>query len=365
MEKELDNRWDPVWFAGFCTKDEIDRIVNPQKPMDFLLRERADVVADNIRYERVYMNKARVSKKWSFEKSFCAYHYNAVLNRLSKVDKAECKGLTYGDMFSNDVNGYAWNDEKWGRFVSLNESLQFYMKFCNLAILEFKKEVPVDVRVNAMRIAIRVMLKQEAMDFFMDPRGIVPYEIGMEIHKPIKYELQYIAGHEFSHHLCGHLNDKNISKKKMLKIGEKEYYKPVYSTSQLQEFEADVASLMRPNYGEKEYSEILKGALIWFISLGLAEKAQNIINPALPFGIKTHPSAKERYDYILENARVPDDFNFKYIKKINENARFMEEFLENDLAENYDVYDFYGSCYLAEPNTEWRGRELIDRVDYY
>lgn len=38
-------------------------------------------------------------------------------------------------------------------------------------------------------------------------------------------------------------------------------YKPVYSTSQLQEFEADIAPLMRPNYGEKEYSEILKGAL--------------------------------------------------------------------------------------------------------
>ena len=43
----------------------------------------------------------------------------------------------------------------------------------------------------------------------------------------------------------------------------------------------------------------------------------------------------------------------------------MGELLEQDLAENYDTYDFYGSCYLDKPDSEWRGRELVDRVDYY
>ena len=28
-------------------------------------------------------------------------------------------------------------------------------------------------------------------------------------------------------------------------------------------------------------------------------------------------------------------------------------------------YETYGSVYLDKPNTEWRGRELKDRVDYY
>ena len=365
MDENIDNRWDSIWFSSFCTENEIDRIINPQKPIDFLLRERADIVADNIRYQRVYMNKARRNKRWTFESSFNVYHYNSVLNRLSKDDKFACKNFTYGDMFSNDVNGYAWNDEKWGRFVSLNESLQFYMKFCNLAILEFREHVPNYVRMNALRIAIRVMLKQEAMDFYMDPRGIVPYKIGKEIHRPIKYELQYIAGHEFAHHLCGHLDDKNLTKKMMLKIGDKEYYKPIYNISQLQEMEADIASLVRPEYRDKEYIELLQGALIWFISLELAERAQNIINPALAFDIKTHPSSDERYNYILENVKIPDDFDLKYIEKIKENAKIMDECLEKDLSDNYDIYDFYGSCYLDKPNTEWRGKQLIDRVDYY
>lgn len=56
MDENVDNRWDPVWFIGFCTENEIARIINPQKSIDFLLRERADIVADNIRYQRVYMN---------------------------------------------------------------------------------------------------------------------------------------------------------------------------------------------------------------------------------------------------------------------------------------------------------------------
>ena len=31
---------------------------------------------------------------------------------------------------------------------------------------------------------------------------------------------------------------------------------------------------------------------------------------------------------------------------------------------NFDMYEMYGSVYLDKPNTNWRGRELIDRKDY-
>ena len=365
MNSELDNRWDSCWFRSFCTKDEIDRIRNPQNPTDFLLRNRADIVADNIRFERVYMNKARLDKQWSFEKSFIDIHYKDVLTNLTEEDRVRCKEITYGDMFANDVNGYAWKDEKWGRIISLNESLQFYMKFCNLAILEFKEEVPLYVRVNAMRIAIRILLKNEAMDFFMDPRGIVPKNVGMEIHRPIKNELQYIAGHEFAHHLCGHLDENNICKMAVLKIGEKEYFEMVYNKSQLEEFEADIEALNRPKYDEKDYANLLEGALIWFVSLGLGERALDIINPAASFQVKTHPSADERYKYIFGHAKIPQNFNLKKIEAIKENAKRMCEILEQDLSYNYSAYDVYGSCYLDKPNTKWRGRELIDRVDYY
>ena len=49
------------------------------------------------------------------------------------------------------------------------------------------------------------------------------------------------------------------------------------------------------------------------------------------------------------------------------NADQLKKFINEDISENYgEVYDdeLYGSVYLDLPNTEWRGKELIDRVDY-
>ena len=61
---------------------------------------------------------------------------------------------------------------------------------------------------------------------------------------------------------------------------------------------------------------------------------------------------------------MPVDFNMGVIHKIQENAKWLKESLEEDLSFNYDLYDFYGSAYLDKPNTKWRGKKLIDRVDY-
>lgn len=365
MNIEVDDKFDRLWFISFCNNEEIDRILSPKNAFDFLLKEKADIVADHMRYLRVYMNKARISKNWSFEKSFSNNHYLDVIKSLSPDDKKSCQCIAFGDMFSNDVNGYAMKNPTWGRLICLNESLQFFMKFCNLALLNFSCDVPKEMRFNSLRIAIRTMLKQEAMDFFMDPRGIVPKEVGVKIHTPIKYELQYIAGHEFAHHLCEHFNDQDVQDKKILSIGETEYFRPIYNTAQKQEFEADIASINRPEYSSKEYLKILQGALIWFISLDLSETAQDIISPASSFSIKTHPSAQERFANLLENTNIPAEFNLDEIYVIQENAKWLKEALAEDLSFNYEFYDFYGSAYLDKPNTKWRGKELVDRVDYY
>lgn len=359
------NRLDRHWFAPFCNNEDIDKIVSPKNAFDFLLQEKANIVADHARYTRVYMNKARMFKNWSFEKSFSNLHYMDVIKSLSLDDKKSCQNIAFGDMFSDDVNGYAIRNPTWGRLICLNESLQFFMKFCNLALFNFSYEVPKEIRFNSLRIAIRIMMKQEAMDFFMDPRGIVPKEVGVKIHAPIKYELQYIAGHEFAHHLLGHFNDRNIDTKKILLINDIGYSYPIYNTAQKQEYEADISSINRPEYTNKEYSEIIKGALIWFISLELGETAQDTISPTSSFLIKTHPTAQERFANLLENVKIPADFNMDEIYVIQNNAKWLKDALMEDLSLNYEFYDFYGSAYLDKPNTKWRGKALIDRVDYY
>lgn len=365
LKDEFMNDWERHWFMSFCKDEEIDRILSPQNAWDYLLQQRANVVADNSRYLRVYMNKARIFSEWSFDKSFITAHYEEVIKHLSTEDKVFCENIAYGDFFSNDANGYAEKNKDWGRIIYLNESLQFFMKFCNLALLDFKDRVPDRIKLNALRIAIRIMMKQEAMDFFMDPRGIVPEDIGIKIHEPIKYELQFIAGHEFCHHLCGHFREDDVCEKTVLSIGGNRYYKQIYNTSQSQEFEADIASIIRPKYNRKELCNLIEGALLWFISLELSETAEEVVNPASLYSVKTHPSARERYNNILSNIDIPDEFNMNKIIKLRSNMELLKEWIVQDLSCNYDVYDFYGSVYLDAPNTEWRGKELIDRVDYY
>jgi len=44
---------------------------------------------------------------------------------------------------------------------------------------------------------------------------------------------------------------------------------------------------------------------------------------------------------------------------------YYKDILLEDVSLNIEGYEFYGSIYLDKPNTEWRGKELKDRVDYY
>ena len=68
---------------------------------------------------------------------------------------------------------------------------------------------------------------------------------------------------------------------------------------------------------------------------------------------------------IIENAKKPFDFSEDfYCKDLPNLVSEWEKIIIKDVSENFELYETYGSLYLEAPNTEWRGKELIDRVDY-
>ena len=353
-----------VWYHSFCTEKEIDRILNPKTAEDFLLKKRADIIADHPRYTRVYLRLSELPTYSSLENSFNKKHYHRFLLKLSKNDRELCDKVVYGDVFSNDFNGYATRHEKWGNILYINNCLQMFCNFINLALLDFEEEVPLEVRVNALRIAIRISMKNESMDFALDPRGIIPIGISKELNKLAELQLQNIAGHEFCHFLCGHLDNSTLIKAETFSLSDKKYYDDVYNVSQQNEFEADLASLTRPNYNTKEIILLTRALLIWFISLDIVEYSCEIYSPTSNFCIKTHPSAKDRYDYILSHMEKIDKSLLQELNDIKHRAEILKEFLKEDMSLNFDMYEMYGSVYLDKPNTNWRGRELIDRKDY-
>ena len=148
---------------------------------------------------------------------------------------------------------------------------------------------------------------------------------------------------------------------------DKKYKSNIYEKEIYIEFYGDIDDSVCPNYKEEIYNQVYEGALIWFLSLHLAEIASETISPSFSLDVKTHPTALDRYKNIQENAPCPKNFDSKKIQKIEERVQILAELLRQDIADNYgELYDedIYGSVYLDKPNTKWRGRELIDRVDY-
>ncbi len=357
------------FFHPICNKDEIERVFNVRNAQDYLLKLRAETIVDHMRLFRVYRNKALIDEKnWSLETSFDTFHYNEFLKKLDDRNSVKCKEITFGNIFSNDPNGTIFKS-KFGPIITISDSLRFFLKFMHLALLSFQTEVPDHVRINALRIGIRVMLKTEALDFLMDPRGIVPEEIAKSMHSPINDQLTFISGHEFAHYILGHISDSNVVDKPIYFAisSTDEEYKPmkVYNQSQKEEFAADIGALTTPNYNEDKYFSIFESSLLWFACLHLYEAAIDTICPINPWAYSTHPTAMERYNSLLENESKPNDLDIKKWQSFIKGIEPLRSFLINDISVNTEFYKMYGSAYLDKPNTEWRGKELKDREDYY
>jgi len=358
-----------LFFYPVCNKDEIERIFNVQNAHDYLLKIRAETIVDHMRLFRVYRNKALADEKnWSLEKSFADLHYRTFLKNIDPKYFEKCKDVVAGNIFSNDPNGQIFVCE-YGPIITISDSLTFFFKFMNLALLDFGERVPEYVCMNSLRIAIRIMLQTESMDFFMDPRGKVPVDIGAAIHNTIPYQMLFIAGHEYAHYLLDHISAQDISDKPIFYaiLPGQEDYKPskVYNKSQEQEFEADIQSILLPKYTEMDRKKIIDAALIWFGSLDLYEAVVDAISPPDPYGYKSHPSARDRYKHILENLPINLKKDYVKYKQFLSTIDFYKDMLLEDISRHIEIYEFYGSVYLDKPDSEWRGRELVDRIDYY
>lgn len=356
------------YYYPICNSEEIERIFNIQTGADYLLKLRADTIVDHMRLFRVYRNKAlEAGASWSLEKSFIGYHFVNFLANLPDDLKEECDKVTFGNIFSNEPNGVIFKSN-YGIITTLSDSLRYFIEFMNLGLGAFKSEIPQHVRINALKIAIRVMLQTEALDFKMDPRGIIPKNIQQNIYLTYPFQMQFLAGHEFSHYLLGHLKETNTSEQYLLKAmfnSQQDYQKiDSYTVSQKEEFDADVASINLPNYDLCEKRMIYESALLMFACFAVYETVHDYLYP--PIGYQTHPNAMSRYNNLLEKVPKYSGFDSKYYEKdLPEIIQTYQRFFLNDIGYHIDYYEMYGSAYLDAPNSEWRGKELIDRVDYY
>lgn len=359
------------WFYAICSKSEIERIKDPQNGDDFILLLRADIIADNMRLYRVvkhYVDIAvRYGVEWSLDEFYKTDYFEYFKNHLPVDLKEKVDGIATGLIFTKEANGLIFKTD-FGFCSVLSASLFYFIKFSFLALIDSGGRIPPEVCVASLRIAIRTMFEKETLDFDWDPRGIIPEDIEKVITAPYPYIMTFLAGHEYSHFLNGDLDDYHAVQKTIstyFKDGED--YKKIgaYNSNQKQEFAADLGALNYPKFDDEEYNLYYYYALSWFAILAIFEAAENTMFP--PFNKQSHPGAKARYNNILNNAKRPSNFEEMKVFYMIDLPRLVSDYegiIIEDVQYNYEGYEFEGSVYLAAPNTEWRGPELIDRVDY-
>lgn len=360
-----------LWYVGFSDdKERTKDICYPKSAKDYLDHMRVDYILDHSRVYRVFHHKKLAFEKlhlrWDIRYCFSNTHYETFLKNLPSFEREKCQKITYGDMYSKQVNAFAFPHDEWGDFVSVNIAVKFFAYYMLLALYEpLRFEIPAHVIIASLRIAIRTWLGTETLDFEIDPRGIVPKEIDDDINSIIPNILIFVAGHEFSHHLLGHC-DKNNLRSMIMWGNDESHSQKIYNTSQQQELDADLGSLEIPDYSNTYLKQITESALIWYLMLDIVEHAMSIINPFYFDGLQTHPKAKDRYEHILNNSKYKEFFE-DYLNPVVTVSENLKSVIEQDISENYGLLyddDKYGSIYLDVPNTKWRGKELIDRVDY-
>jgi hypothetical protein len=357
------------FFRPICNEQEIDRIFDVQNAADYLLKLRAETIVDHMRLFRVYRNKALAKpENWSLERSFDKTHFQRFLDHVDPDVVHKCSEVTFGNMFSNDPNGTIFATD-YGPIVTISESLSFFLKFAHLALLEFDSKVPQHVRINALRVAIRVMLKTEAMDFYMDPRGIMPKDVAEAIHAPIPLQMEFIAGHEFAHHILGHLSPISVTDKPIfcaITPRDKDYMLlPVFSQSQEEELDADKQAVLLLKKNEQHRTQVLDAALLWFGCLELYKAVVDFMHPSAPWVPVSHPSARQRFEQLLSGVPIPLGYDDSRSKRLLKTIDVLKPILVEDVSVNIETYEMYGSVYLDKPDSEWRGPKLVDRKDYY
>ena len=354
---------DLTWYLGICDIDESNRIINIKDGQDYLLKVRADSILNHMRIYRVMLARKRKNEdNWNLSTQFSKEEFNNYLDYLDDEKKEKCKMIPSGYVFSDDPNGALMRTD-YGDIIVVSESLRHFLFYMNLFMADFDYDIPHSVRLDALRIAIRIMLQTESLDFELDPRGIIPNKVQIINDVYVEQQLQFVIGHEYAHYLLNHLDKNNTYSSSLFSnsigvIDRDEYM--FYNHDQMQEFEADEYSVTFPEYDKTIFDEKVNSALYFFAYIELYEQAKEQIFPSMNH-IKTHPPAIERMWNIFEKTKDKLEIIDKsYIQELNDTIMKIKEILQEDIACNFDVYEQYGSVYLSE----WKGKELIDRVDY-
>ncbi len=356
-----------VGKEGFCyypfsTKEEILRILNPKNTKDLLLKKQADYIADHMRTRRVFYKRKDIyesnKKEWSLENYYNKDKlFNQYFKKLKPHLKLKCKDVPIGYVFMQEVNGICERTD-FGNIIYLSESLRYFLFYMNLVLLRFNGiKLNDQTKIDALYIALRVMIGVEALDFDLDPRyDTLPFNVINPNNTLVNSQIMFIIGHEYAHHTLNHLKSANKKEAYPNKVNIQE----IYNYSQKQEFEADWFSFKNIKSTKEEKIEILNGAFLFFIYIDIYNTVKEYIYPESN-QYKTHPKPLDRLWHLRKKINNDIGFSRKELEVFIQDAQeYKNLLLKNALPYKPQLFEFYGSVYLSNYKTN----HLQDRIDY-
>lgn len=237
--------------------EERNKVLNPKNSYDLLLRMRADIITDHTRLYRVGLNRVRKSGKSMLNDPF-KQDFQIYMSYLDEIDKMIVEDIPSGYILDVIPEAQCMKTE-FGNIIIISEALRYFIYYFSLSMISF--DIPIEIRIQAALIAIRVMLEKETMDFELDPRGIVPEEIDCAVKEITDAQIQFIIGHEYAHHRLAHEFSDTV--KISRSMGEIEEYINIYNHAWKNEFEADLGSINAATDIQKK-NELIHGSIHFF-----------------------------------------------------------------------------------------------------
>lgn len=349
-----------LFYRPFCSYEEIDRIHNIKSVDDYLLYLRADVVADRTRILRVVLSRMRkAGVEWNFSTSFSDQHFEEYLKQVPRGLRRSARRVGKGYLFDTEPYGKIAKTQH-GELILITESMFWFLYFMNLSTVNFGGSdiVPDDVMQHAEIVGIRTMLGSEAQDFELDPRGVVPKTIHDKNMHICMEQLYFIIGHEYAHYFLGHLSSGNVVEQHIAPSSNVSYQ--LYTTMQEQEIEADKYSISSLRVGNAILAERVYYAMLYFMYVSLFEQVSNQLYPPKAKAL-THPDPLDRIAQLASAFRGHAHTSFQNdVESLIKIATNRKSYLQEIVATDPDLFEKYASVYLGQ----WRGKPLIDRVDY-
>jgi len=348
-----------LFLSPFCSKKEIIRLREIKTAHDYLLRLRANAIADSTRLTRATLKRKKLftekNRLWSLTE-----YYNSLniipkryIERLPRKDRRIVRRAPFGFSPLPEANAMCLGSLV-GEIVIVSESLRYFYYFMMIAALGGDFGFATADRVDSILVALRIMKGSEANDFDIDPRESIAPHIRARIQGQVDWMVEFTFAHEFAHLLLGHVssayNGGGVAKE------HKVYYKH-------DEYSADFNAIMVVRNRKDAAQKLSIAAYRVFLCLYMLELFGKSYEGYPDFSVsKTHPSAIERLwtlrEALGDKGQLPATELQAGVLAIQDLHRLTMQRLKAEQRD--DLLSFYGSIHLRGLG----GRPGVDRIDY-